>query len=345
MSQIYLSTEYNKYPGTKDNYDFTSGYQIPILPDVNLFRSFSHIVYANSANSQQSSTYAGTSNQSYTGYANTGVRNGVASQSTAVGIEGANIFKIPTDVNWVVDGGPNGNGICYNEKGDWFTAESLGTADSQGQGVRLSKIINTGTKNAVLITKAAAGSRTVSSSYAVAVPAWPDLKIEGAYNNAVFCYNKFEYTNDYEGTIYEAKSLFELPERIDNLVSFIPDQREQTTLTFKVRVDWVRHINWGIWAGADESLRNSWLGSYTIPESGTEYHTITHVVKNTNDYSKILQAILKERQRPLTQQDQRYGQSFPSATFTKTVSGPKYPKETIGTATISGISYTIPPST
>ena len=224
MSQIYVSTEYNNYPGARGNYDFLSGYKTPIIPDVNLFRSFSHTIFANSANSVRSATYAGTTRGSYTGFANTGIRSGRAAQSTDVGIEGVNIFKIPSDVNWVVDNGPNGNGVCHNEKGDWFTAEALGTADSQGQGVRLTKIINTGTKNAILITNAMAGSRTVSSSYSVSVPTWPDLRIAGAYNNAVFCYNQLDYTNDDKGTVYTARSLFELPERIDNLVSFIPDQ-------------------------------------------------------------------------------------------------------------------------
>lgn len=340
MSNIYIRSNYNAYPGTSANYDFRSGYEIPLLPDVNLFRSFNYILYADTANSQLPSTYQGETNTPYQGYASTGIRAGVAPNSTREGVYGANIFKIPSDVNWVTNGGPSANGICFNEKGDWFTAESLGTADSQGQGVKLSRIVNTGTKTVTLYTNASTPTGTATQTHTAVVNAWPDLAISGAYNNAVFCYNKFEYTNDDTGKIYEAKSLFQLPEKFDNLVSFIPDEREKTTLTFTIRVDWVRYVDWGIWGSLmSPSDQNRLLADYSIAASGTEYHTVTHVVNNTNNYSKILNQILDKRQRPLEDQDERYGQTFPATEFESIPKKESFPPESIGEVTESGVTY------
>lgn len=172
MSNTIIYTNYNKYPGTPNNYSFTSGRQLPLLPDVNLYNSFNYTIYAGTANSQKPST--STTATGYQGYASTGIRNGVSPNSTQYGVAGANIFKIPTDVNWVVDGGPQGNGICQNEKGDWFTEESLGTADGQGLGVKLGKIERTGTVDISLITNA---TTTPGNVYATSHQAFVDLSL------------------------------------------------------------------------------------------------------------------------------------------------------------------------
>lgn len=344
MSNVYIRSDYNRYPGTSANYDFTSGYQLPLLPDVNLFRSFSYTLYAESANSQAPPTLSSTgTNTGRQSYSQTGVRAGVAPNSTRVGYAGANIFKVPVNVEWVKTGGPDGNGVCQNEKGDWFTEEALGTPDSQGSGVRLGRIVNPGTKSVTFYTSAtAAGGQTVTQTFITTVAAWPDLTISGAYNNAVFCYNKFDYTNDNVGTIYTAKSLFELPERFDNLVSFIPDERETTTLTFTIKVDWVRLVSWGAWDFLDTTTKNNLTTTLTnngFDSAGTEYHTVTHVVNNTNDYSKILRQILDERQRPLSEQDDRYGQSFPDTQFTTETASIAYPQDSLEYVTVSGVTF------
>lgn len=343
MSNTIIYSDYNQYPGTDSNYDFTSGRQLPLLPDVNLFNSFSYTLYADSANSQLPSTTIGPAGRG--SYADTGYRNGVAPDSTEFGVFGTNILKIPTDVNWVKTGGPNGNGVCQNERGDWFTEESLLTADRMGSGVRLGKINNTGTRTLTYITDTTISGRgAYTSSYEVVnVAAWPDLVISGSYNDAIFCYNKFEYTNDNRGTIFSARSLYELPEKIDNLVTFIPDSRSSTTLTFMIRVDWVRHENWGsldyLSAENKTTLRNIY-NSNNFGETGTDYHQVTHVVNNTNDYRRILDQILRQRQRSLEDQDLRYGQDFPKTEINLTTSQPYYSDSSLVNTTISGVTTT-----
>lgn len=341
MSNIIITSDYNDYPGKGSNYDFSSGTELPLLPNVNLFNSFSYTLYADTGNSQLPSTSFDTGRGSY---ATTGIRNGVAPNSTEFGVFGTNILKIPVDVNWVMTGGPSGNGVCQNERGDWFTEEALRTADRMGSGVRLTKINNTGTKTVTYITDADTSSGRYTASYSIVnVPAWPDLVITGSYNDAIFCYNLFEYTNDDKGTVYQAKSLYELPEKIDNLVTFIPDSRSSTTLTFTLRVDWIRHENWGSLDSLSAANKNVLLGIYNSNDfgsSGTDFHKVTHVVNNTNDYRRALDQILNQRQRTLQEQDKRYGQNFPATQIKLTPSSPYYTSSNLTTTTISGVKTT-----
>ena len=90
----------------------------------------------------------------------------------------------------------------------------------------------------------------------------------------------------------------ELPDKFDNLYKFIPDDRETTTLTFTIEVDWKVYVSYGIYNAADIGSSNldrtaSRMGYDNLStQTGTDIHTITHVVNNSNnDWDKILQKI------------------------------------------------------
>lgn len=316
MSNTIVYSDYNGYPGlntaTSKSYDYFSGYSLPILPDVNLYKSFNYLLSATTANSVVTPTVVDPNKTSWWSDPN-GYKSGVATQSQEYGYAGTDIIKIVTGIEWVRNGGPNGDGICFNEKGDWFNEATLGQADSEGSGVKFTNVNYPGqTIPFTHLTR----TNNFNRLFTINISKPNDLRIAGAYNGAVFCYNKFEYTNDDQGTIYTAKSLYELPEKFDNLVSFIPDQRESTTLTFTVRVSWQRYVGWGIWdALLSTSKKNEILNNYTnngFGSSGVDTHIIKHVVKNTNpNWAKILREILRDRQRSLEEQDARYGQTFP----------------------------------
>jgi hypothetical protein len=321
MSNTIIYSSYNGYPGrpttpTVPGYNWFTGKQPPLLPTVNLYNNFSFEIKATTANSFLPSTTEETgSTAGYAGYASSGVRNGVAPQSARYGVAGTNIYKAPTAMRWLTNLGPNGNAVAQNERGDWFTTESLTTADQNGGGIKLTSVLNgssDGTQPFTYLTS----TPNYTDTYNTLLPACNSLKISGSYNAAVFCYNQFDYINDYSGNVYSAKSLYELPEKIDNLVSFVPDQRQSTTLTFWIAVDWVRFVNWGVWDTIfSEETKQSFLASYGtngIPASGTDLHMVTHVINNNNpNWSKILREIISKRQRSLSEQDDRYGQIFP----------------------------------
>ena len=127
------------------------------------------------------------------------------------------------------------------------------------------------------------------------------------------------------GGTYEVNSLWELPDKFDNLYKFIPDQRETTTLTFTIEVDWKVYVSYGIYNAADIGSSNldriaSRMGYDNLStQTGTDIHTITHIVNNTNnDWDKILRDILATRQRSPEEQYERYGQTFPQTEITFT---------------------------
>jgi hypothetical protein len=107
-----------------------------------------------------------------------------------------------------------------------------------------------------------------------------------------------------------------LPEKFDRLYKFIPDQREFTTLTFKIEVDWKLYTSWGIYGS---NISNSQIqtilqkmGYNSENDTGTDTHIITHVVNNSNnDYEKILNDLLGDRQRSEEEINERYNQTFP----------------------------------
>ena len=172
------------------------------------------------------------------------------------------------------------------------------------------------------------------SSATFNVPDWNTLSIKGSYNGAVFCYNEFGYTNDYEGGEYYATSLWELPEKFDNLFKFIPDQRESTTLTFTIEVDWKVYVSYGIYNANDigssniDKIAASMGYSNLSTQTGTDTHTITHTVLNNNDdWEKILKDILENRQRSQEEQYERYNQTFPEREFDITASTQYTPEE------------------
>lgn len=309
-----IYSDYNTYPGKPATrytagYNFETGIGPAVLPTVNLNNNFSFTLSAGVYNSYLPLTY----NSGYQGFANTGVRNGDAPQSTRFGYASSlfNINKRITDVQWVVDGGPQGNGAAQNELGEWFTYEALRASDGDGNGIRLDVVPPPSpTGNYTIVTDTPDYDSTYTDT---GITLWNQLKISGSYNSAVFCHNQFEYTNDAIGTVYNAKSLYELPRKFDNLVSFIPDQRESTTLTYRVRVSWERIADWKA-SPFSTSQRNSILGRYTdndMGPSGVDIHTITHKINNNkNNWNALLNSTIA-RQRTLEEQDTRYGQTFP----------------------------------
>ena len=318
-----IYNDYNTYPGKPATrftagYNFETGSEPAVLPTVNLQNNFSFTLSAGVINSYLPSTL----DDNYQGYANTGVRNGDAPRSTKFGYSSSlfNIGKRITKVEWILNGGPQGNGAAQNELGEWLTYESLRVSDGDGTGIRLETIPPPSpTGNYTIVTD----TEEYDSTYTdVGIALWDQLKISGSYNAAVFCHNQFEYTNDDIGTVYRANSLFELPERIDNIVSFIPDQRQTTTLTYRVRVSWSRTENWQS-APFTTGQRNTILGKYTANDmgpTGEDIHTITHTINNNkNNWGAILNSVIA-RQRSLDEQNTRYGQTFPQLQI-KVVSG------------------------
>ena len=309
-----IYSDYNEYPGRPATrytagYNFESGIGPAVLPTVNLNNNFSFTLSAGIYNSYLPLTY----NSGYQGFANTGVRNGDAPQSTRFGYASSlfNINKRITDVQWVLDGGPQGNGAAQNELGEWFTYEALRASDGDGNGIRLDVVPPPSpTGNYTIVTDTPDYDSTYNET---GIALWNQLKISGSYNSAVFCHNQFEYTNDDIGTVYNAKSLYELPRKFDNLVSFIPDQRESTTLTYRVRVSWNRTEDWKS-SPFTTGQRNTILAKYTdndMAPSGVDIHTITHKINNNkNNWNALLNSTIA-RQRTLEEQDTRYGQTFP----------------------------------
>ena len=56
MSYTVVFSEYNGYPGSQDTYDFRSGVETPLLPDVNLYNSFNFKIESTTANANAPST-------------------------------------------------------------------------------------------------------------------------------------------------------------------------------------------------------------------------------------------------------------------------------------------------
>lgn len=310
-------SDYNGYPGRPSTqyvpgYNWSTGSEPPVLPTVNLYNNFSFELKTYPINSFLTSSLV----ENESSYAESGYRDGVSPRSTRFGYTGANVFKIdkiPTYMAWVTNGGPRGNGVAQNEKGDWFTLEALSTADQFGGGLTFASISPSSPTIALSIVT---DTYEYAGTSSTTVTNWNTLKIYGSYNAAIFCYNQFDYTNDYEGTVYTAKSLFELPEKFDNLVSFIPDQRQSTTLNFYVRVYWGRSVNWGAWNSAlSNADKNKILADYTnngFGDTGYDLHKVSHTINNNNsNWDKLLQETLK-RQRSLDDQHVRYGQDFPT---------------------------------
>lgn len=317
MSYTVIYSDYNGLPGASGNYDFRSGGQLPLLPDVDLYNSFNFEIKATSVNANAPSTQrqgAGPAGRTYSNssnYATTGVRNGTSTRNPNGATAGVHIVRVPVAMRWVDTGGPDGDGIAQNERGDWFSREVLGKADGFGGGVQFVENPHPGgTTTLSFITKTA----DYEDAESITVSASNSLSIAGSYNNAVFCYNEFGYTDDYEGGTYEVNSLFELPEQFDNLFKFIPDDRETTTLTMTIEVDWVLTANWGIYSAYfTQNQKDSMLsrmGYSGLGDTGTDIHTVTHVINNTNDWRKIFNEVMK-RQRSLDEQHDRYGQTFP----------------------------------
>jgi hypothetical protein len=327
-TRIY--TDYNPYAGLANNpnagvrgYDFRSGTEPQLLPPVNLFNNFNFKVYGGYQTSARPTTSTNSVFGGTTSYAQRGYRTSAYGNTPSFGVSyntGINIIKIITSMEWVFDLGPKGNAVCQNELGDWLTYEALSKPDSKGHGITLGSVPQTGTEIVNLdMGYDGDGPNTITFT----APKWNYLTIQGAYNSAVFYKNQFDYTNDDEGTIFTARSLYDLPNKIDNLVTFIPDQREQSTLRFYIDVHWTRSVTWGLWGDSlSTSTKDSILNSYGnagMGESGTDRHMVTHVVQNNNNnYPKILREILNKRQRSLEQQDKRYGQTFPKTEISVT---------------------------
>ena len=319
MSYTIITSDYNGVPGSTSTYDFLSGKEKPLLPDVDLYNSFNFELRSSCINAAASPTQkegAGKLDNRYSnsdGYYEKGVRYGSSTRSPSGAYGGIHVARVPTAMRWINTLGPNGDGIAQNEKGDWFSEEVLARADGKGGGITfVTNPAPSGTKQFTLVTDTA--ERQDSATYTV--PDWNSLSLKGSYNAAVFCYNEFGYTNDYVGGTYEVNSLWELPEKIDNLYKFIPDQRESTTLTFTIEVDWRVYVSYGLYGSyLSSNQKNSILsrmGYNSENDTGTDTHTVTHVINNSEDnYDEILRDILDNRQRTLEEQHERYGQTFP----------------------------------
>lgn len=328
MSYTIVYSDYNGLPGSESTYDYRSGAEKPILPDVNLYNSFNFTVKSSNINAgvppttQQGAGKLDNRYSNNTSYSSRGYRYGTSTRSPSGAYSGIHVARIPTAMRWVDTNGPNGDGIAQNEKGDWFNREVLAKADGQGGGVTfVENAAPSGNTTFTLVTDTA--ERQNSATFTV--PDWNTLSLKGSYNAAVFCYNEFGYTNDYVGGTYEVNSLWELPDKFDNLYKFIPDDRETTTLTFTIEVDWKVYVSYGIYNAADIGSSNldriaSRMGYDNLStQTGTDIHTITHIVNNTNnDWDKILRDILATRQRSPEEQYERYGQTFPQTEITFT---------------------------
>ncbi len=331
MSYTIVYSKYNGLPGSTDNYDFLSGAQSPILPDVDLYNSFNFEVKSTSAEvaaPPTQTTGAGRNGVRYSNRSNyntRGYRYGSSSSRPAGSYVGIHVARIPTEMRWVDTNGPDGDGIAQNERGDWFNRDVLSKADGRGSGVAfVQNPTPSGNITFSFITSVDADGVTDAASFTI--PDWNTLSIQGSYNGGVFCYNEFGYIDedpntygnaDYTSQTFEVNSLYELPDKFDNLYKFIPDQREDTTLTFQIEVDWQLHVNFGIWAGLISAENQekilTRMGYSSATQTGTDVHTITQVINNsTGDWPKILEEILSERQRSQEEQNERLGQTFPT---------------------------------
>ena len=333
MSYTVVYSDYNGYPGSRDTYDFRGARETPILPDVNLYNSFNFKLYATTANSSTPSTQeegAGSYGRGQS-WRTSNSRPGTSTRYPHNAYFGTHVARVPTAVRWVRTLGPKNNAIAQNELGDWFTEDVLAKADKRGGGVKfVDNPPEAGTRQFTFVTSAndTRTGQEKNSTHTFTVPNWNDLSIKGSYNAAVFCRNEFGYTNDYEGGTYTARSLWELPEKFDRLYKFIPDQREFTTLTFKIEVDWQVYVWWGVYQGAITAQQQQTIltkmGYNSASQTGTDTHTITHVVNNSNnDYEKILNDLLSDRQRSEEEINERYNQTFP-----KTVEDVEFTKPT-----------------
>ena len=337
MSYTIVFSDYNGLPGGTGNYDYLSGAQAPILPAVDLFNSFNFEVKATTAEvaaPPTQKTGAGKDGRTYsnsTNYRTRGTRYGASTAKPQGAYGGIHVARVPTDVRWVDTGGPDGDGIAQNEKGDWFNREVLSKADGKGGGVTFVKNPTaSGNTDLSFVTS----TEEVTAAESFTIPAWNSLSIQGSYNGGVFCYNEFGYVDedpntygnaDYTSKTYEVSNLYELPEKIDQLYKFVPDQRETTTLTFTVEVDWKVYISYGIYAGFIDASNQAKIldrmGYTSATETGTDVHTITHVINNDNsNWPKILEEILATRQRSQEEQDERLGQTFPKTDIEVTAS-------------------------
>lgn len=335
MSNTIIYSDYNSFPGQEDTYDFGSGAQTPIFPDVTLYKSFNYTLKSTGVNSAPSPTQEdrpgggrpgeSSGSASGTGGGRPGERT-AGNTGPTNGYVGVYIFKVPTEMRWVTDQGPDGDGACQNEKGDWFSEQVLGEPDRFGPGIKLETVPRSGS-SALPFLQESAPEEGGTESVSVTVTAWNWLKISGAYNASVFPYNEFAFTTDYptKENNYttgqqEVDSLYEVPGKFNNLYKFIPDDREKTTLTFKVEVDWELVPVWskGVGQYLSESTRTAILGKYAtkgIGQTGTDTHTVTHVVYNdTSNWKALLEETL-EKQYTTEEQWINGGQDFPFREF------------------------------
>lgn len=329
MSYTVVYSKYNGYPGSTDTYDFRGARETPLLPDVNLYNSFNFEVKSTTANANASTTQESGAGSYGRGnnYRTTNYRTGTSTRNPHNSYFGTHVARVPTAMRWVDDQGPEGNAIAQNELGDWFTRAVLERSDNNGGGVKFVENAAEAGNFAFTFVTSGTDTRTgqeKNTTHTFQVPHWNTLSIKGSYNAAVFCRNEFGYTNDYEGGTYTARSLWELPEKFDRLYKFIPDQREFTTLTFKIEVDWQVYLHWGIYgqylSSSQQQSILSKMGYNSANDTGTDTHTITHVVNNSNnDYEKILRDILNERQRTPEEIDERYNQTFPKTAANTTI--------------------------
>lgn len=217
------------------------------------------------------------------------------------------IFKQITNLEWVKNLGPNGNGVARNELGDWFTESALSASDQFGNGIKLETIAATGT---VSETVTASDGTTASG---VTYSGFPTLKISGSYNSAVFPYNILSYTNNNSATVLTVNNLYSFPDRVDSFLGLEADTRTTTQLRFTVRVTYSLSVSWGIWNNFLSSTeKNKILAlynarGYTTSGSGTELHEVTHnVTNNLTAWGPILEDIRDTRVRTLTERDYLY---------------------------------------
>ena len=336
MSNTIIYSIYNPIPGSDDTYDYGSGEETPIFPDVTLYNSFNYTLKGIGINSRDTPTAVDDDNDNgiSESVATPPVRNGV-SRGPRYGYSGLAVAKIPTEMRWVTNLGPDGNGAAQNEKGDWISLEALEQSDRFGPGIRLETIPRTGTETLYYQQEDDDEIETIEYT----ANKWNYLKISGAYNASAFPYNKFAYTDDYPSKDNgyttgggEVDSLFELPGKFNALHKFIPDQRDQTTLTFTVEIDWERRIlTEPIYDNLTPQERQQFLDDAEargIGVTGTDRHTVDHVVFNdTSNWRALLEETL-EKQYTTEEQWKNGGQDFPFRTFNFTL-----PEEQSGTET------------
>lgn len=304
----YVYSSANNAPYGLGGYDFVSGAVQPILPTVGLFSSFSFDLFAAPA-------YQPASTESFGTYAQSGriQRQVPAYPPILIFDDNISALKIITGMSWVVNGGPQGNGVAFNERGDWFTLDALSKPDKFGLGIKLESVNLGGTTTVVY--PAVGGTPITSKTRTVSL--WNNLRLSGSYNSSVFCYNDFGYLDNNEAgadKVIHAKSLYELPEKFDQLVNFLPDQRRSTTLTFTVKVDYSTDVSLGVYdsllfASDKQEIMNQ-IYSSGIQPTGSDYHQITHTINNVNDnWRQILKDTIA-KQRTTEEKDARYNKTY-----------------------------------